>query len=76
MHPLHRIKKLLLDRPIPSGKVIGTEGAYVTVATAQGSQRVRKTSGDATAYRIGDEVVLANGSIVGRRTRQPTIYVL
>jgi hypothetical protein len=76
VHPLERIKRLLSDRSAPSGKVIGTDGNYVTLATSQGSKRVMKASGDATSYRVGDEVVLANGQIVGRRIRQPTVYVV
>lgn len=76
MHPLERIKRLLSDRSAPSGTVIGTDGNYVTLATSLGSKRVMKSVGDATSYRVGDEVVLANWQIVGRRVRQPTIYVV
>ena len=76
MHPLKQLKQLLQDRPVSSGKVIAISGDSITIATAQGSQRLRKTGTDATQYRPGDEVILANGQIVGRRTRESTIYVV
>jgi hypothetical protein len=76
MHPLKQLRKLLQERPTSSGTVIATSGDSITIATAQGSQRLRKTGTDATQYRPGDEVILANGQIVGRRTREPIIYVV
>ena len=76
MHPLKKLKKLLQDRQTPSGTVIGTDGNYVTLATSLGSKLVMKSGGDTTSYRAGDEVVLANGQIVGRRVRKPTTYVV
>jgi hypothetical protein len=76
MHPLKKLKKLLQDRPTPSGRVVGAEGNYVTVATPHGSQRIQRSSGDVTPYRIGDEVVLANGQVIGRRINQPKTYVV
>jgi hypothetical protein len=76
MHPLKQLRKLLQERPISSGTVIATSGDSITIATAQGSQRLRKTGTDATQYRPGDEVILANGQIVGRKTSEPTVYVV
>ncbi len=76
MHPLKQLKQLLQDRPVSSGKVIATSGDSITIATVIGSQRLRKTGTDATQYRPGDEVILANGQIVGRKTSEPTIYVV
>ena len=76
MHPLERIKRLLSDRSASSGTVIGTYGNTVMLATSLGSKPVIKSGGDATSYRVGDEVVLANGQIVWRRVLQPTVYVV
>ena len=76
MHPLKQIKKLLSSDSPNSAKVVSVSGRSLTVATRLGSQTIARSPGDATRYQPGDEVVLANGQVVGRRSRTPTIYVV
>lgn len=76
MHPLQQLRKLLQDHPTNSGTVIAINGNSLTIATARGSQQLQKIGTDATQYRPGDAVILANGQIVGRKTREPMVYVV
>lgn len=76
MHPLKQLRKLLTDRTPNAAKVVATSGRTVTVATSRGSQTIIKSPGDATRYQPGDEVILANGQVVGRRSKTPTVYVI
>jgi hypothetical protein len=75
MHKLKELRKLI-NQPLPnSGKVVKA-GTELLIATNRGSVLLNKVPGDATQYNVGDEVILANGVVVGRRKRNPTVYVL
>lgn len=75
MHPLKELRKLFKKQTPNSGRVI-TSGTSLLVATNKGQMYITPTPGDATRYVSGDEVILMNGIIIGRRKRNPTIYVL
>jgi hypothetical protein len=75
MHPLKELKKILEKKTPNNGKVI-TSGTSLLVATNQGQFSITPTPGDATKYTVGDDVILSNGVIIGRRNRSSTIYVL
>ena len=57
------------------GKVVKV-GSELRIATHQGSLAITPSVNDATIYRVGDSVILANGVIVGRRVKTPTTYVV
>lgn len=76
MHPLKQLKQMLRESSPNQGKVIQTKGNELMVATNRGSLPITKLTSDATKYAVGDSVVLVNGQVVGRRIRNPTIYVV
>lgn len=76
MHPLKQIRHLLREPSINQGTVIRSTATNTLLATPKGSLSVSRSLNDATAYKPGDVVLLANGIIVGRRHRTPTIYVV
>lgn len=75
MHPLKELRKLVKPISPNSGKVVKA-GTELLIATSKGSLLLNKVPGDATQYNVGDEIILTNGVVVGRRQRNPTIYVL
>lgn len=76
MHPIKQLQKLLTPKSSNNGRVIATNNDSLTVATSQGSRVLTKTSGDVTNYRVGDSIALVNGQVVGKRSNQPTVYVI
>jgi len=76
MHPIKQLQKLLNPKSNNNGRVIATNQDSLTIATAQGSRVISKSSGDATQYRVGDSVALVNGQVVGKRSNAPTVYVI
>jgi hypothetical protein len=58
------------------GKVVAVSGDSLVLATHKGSLSMKKNANDLTNYRTGDSVILANGVVVGRRLRTPTVYVV
>lgn len=75
MHPLVRLRQLLATASPHRGTVVKS-GASMTIATNTGSLVMFRAPGDANIYRVGDEVVLSNGTIVGKRSGSPTVYVV
>lgn len=75
MHPLKQLQRLLTPRVSNHGKVIGIEGD-LRVVTTQGVLTIPRRASDATQYRVGDSVILANGQLVGKRLAEPPVYVL
>lgn len=76
MHPLKELRRLLKETETNHGKVISSSAKEIVVATTRGSATLIKTPGDVTRYQPGDEVVLANHQVVGRRSRSLTVYVV
>lgn len=75
MYVIDQLKRILNTNTPNSGKVV-ENGNSLTVATRQGTISVPKLAGDATPYKVGDTVVISNGVLVGRRIKQPQIYVI
>lgn len=76
MHPLKQLQKLLDVPKTNQGKVVSSTENTLILATPKGSLSVSRSVGDATRYQVGDTVLLANGVVVGKRQRQPTVYVV
>lgn len=76
MHPIKQLRKLLATPSTNQGKVVSSTENTLILATPKGSLSVSRASGDATRYQAGDTVLLANGVVVGKRQRQPTVYVV
>lgn len=76
MHPIHQLRKLLKEPSTNQGRVIRSNESSMVIATPKGSLSVTRSIGDATRYQVGDTVLLANGVVVGKRQRQPTVYVV
>lgn len=76
MHPLKQLQQLLQPTKNNQGRVIARTETNLVLATPQGSLSVKRSLNDATIYNVGDTVLLANGVVVGKRNREPTIYVL
>lgn len=73
-HPIQQIKKLLkAGSPQTSGKVVAVMRDNIHVATRDGVSIIPRT--DATAYRPGDEVILKNGTLQGRRQSEEDIPI-
>lgn len=56
--------------------MIARTATNLVLATPQGSVSVKRSNMDATIYNVGDTVLLANGVVVGKRNREPTVYVI
>jgi len=56
--------------------VVSIAGDAITVSTARGSVIASRPVGDATAYRVGDEVTLVNGQLAGKRIGKSAVYVV
>lgn len=76
MHPIHQLRKMLKEPSTNQGRVIRSNESSMVIATPKGSVSVTRSIGDATRYQAGDTVLLANGVVVGKRQRQPTVYVV
>lgn len=76
MHPLKQLRKLLELPKTNQGRVIARTASNLVLATPQGSVSVKRSNTDATIYNVGDTVLLANGVVVGKRNREPTVYVI
>lgn len=76
MHPLKHLRNLLEVPKINQGRVIARTATDLVLATPQGSVSVKRSNTDATIYNVGDTVLLANGVVVGKRNREPTVYVI
>ena len=76
MHPLRRLQHLLAPPVSPNHGTILAIGTDLRIATSSGLLSVPRAVTDATVYRVGDSVVLANGVVVGRRNGTPTVYVV
>lgn len=76
MHPLKELRKLLTIKSTQRGTVVATSKNSVTLATTMGSKQARKLEADLTTYQVGDSVVVINGTIVGKRVNNSTVYVL
>lgn len=75
MHPVKELRKLLEKQNPNSGRVVSV-GSSLLVTTNRGQINVTPSPGDATRYVSGDEVILMNGIIIGRRKSNSTTYVL
>jgi uncharacterized cupin superfamily protein len=75
MHPLKQLRQLMKESSPTQGKVVKV-GNELRIATSQGSLSITPQANDATVYRVGDSVILANGMVVGRRLPTPTTYVI
>lgn len=75
MHPIKELQKILTQSTPNKGTVVSA-GENLIVATTNGTLSVSRNVGDATNYKAGDSVILANNKIIGRRLRASTIYVL
>lgn len=75
MYQIKELKRLLNTSPPNNGTVVES-GNSLTVATRKGTISVPKSAGDATAYKVGDTVIISNGVLVGRRIKRPKIYVI
>jgi len=75
MNPARKLKRLLRgSAPLrATGSVLEAAGQRVRVATARGVVEARSV--DATAYRAGDEVLVAGGIVQGRVKRAADIPV-
>lgn len=76
MHKLKELRKILNQTSPNNGKIVKAGSSDLLVATNRGSVLLNKIPGDATQYNTGDEVILVNGVVVGRRKRNPPVYVL
>lgn len=76
MHPLKKLSKLFGEKKTNQGKVIRTSGQNLIIATPKGSLSVQKNTNDVTSYTEGDTVLLANGVVIGKRLKQPKVYVV
>lgn len=76
MHPVNKLRKLLVPQSRAAGTVTAVQGQSLTIATARGPVTVTRQAGDATAYRVGDAVTLVNGLLAGRRVGSPAVYVV
>jgi len=76
MHPLKQLRNLLEIHKTNQGRIIARTATNLILATPQGSISVKRSNTDATVYNVGDTVLLANGVVVGKRNREPTVYVL
>ncbi|HRD65730.1 MAG TPA: hypothetical protein PKY50_06195 [Candidatus Competibacter sp.] len=65
-----------MPNPRAAGKVVSIAGDAITVSTARGSVIASRPVGDATAYRVGDEVTLVNGQLAGKRIGKSAVYVV
>jgi len=75
MHPIKQLKRILDDSSPSQGRVVSV-GHDVRVSTTKGVLSIQKNNRDATRYRVGDSVILANGTIVGRRLPSTKVYVM
>lgn len=75
MHPLKELRKLL-EKTSPNRGTVIKNGTILSVITNKGQMSIAPTLNDATKYKNGDEVILVNGVIVGRRKKTPPVYVL
>jgi len=76
MHPIQQLRKLLKEPSTNQGRVITSNDLSMVIATPKGSMSVTRSTSDATRYQAGETVLLANGVVVGKRQRQPTVYVV
>lgn len=76
MHPLTQLRKIFNSQKTNQGRVISQTDSTLILATPKGSLSVARSANDGTRYQVGDTVLLANGVVVGRRNRVPTVYVL
>lgn len=76
MHPLKQLQKLMTPKTTNHGRVIAQQQGLLTVATCFGTQAITPNPGDVTKYVVGDTVRISNGQVLGKRIRQPTIYVI
>lgn len=76
MHPLKQLKRLLQPTRTNQGLIVAQNADNLILATPQGSVSAKRSMNDLTNYRVGDTVLLSNGVILGKRHRQPKIYVL
>lgn len=76
MHPIKQLQKLLQPKSTNNGQVVANLNGVLTVATKYGTQSITPRSGDITSYAVGDTIKLLNGQIVGKRSNQPTVYVI
>ena len=76
MHPLKQLQRLLQPSTTHQGRVISQTENSLFLATSKGSFSVTRSPNDATKYKVGDTVLMANGAVVGRRNREPSIYVV
>ena len=71
--PLHDLKRLVINRPAVSGRVVAIASGMVRVATAQG---VLEVPGDG-ALQVNDRVTVQDGKAVKSQGQQnaPLHYV-
>lgn len=76
MHPLKQLRKLVSNNSTMYGRLVYMDQTGYILATTKGSISVTKASNDATPYKVGDEVKFVNGQLMGRKIREPTVYVV
>lgn len=76
MSSLKQIRRLLNPSQPNNGTLIKKSNGSLLVATRNGTQTFQQSGNDANQYRTGDTVAIVNGVIVGKRNRNPTVYVI
>ena len=76
MHPIKQLRKILNIQQQNQGKVIQQFGDSMVVATTMGSQTIKLSALDKTNYQVGDTIILNNNTIVGKRLKNTTVYVV
>jgi hypothetical protein len=74
VHPVKALQNELKARGEKKrGRVVSVASREIVVATANGTASFPRT--DATAYRVGDEVVFRNGNLLGKTAREESLPV-